>query len=220
MLREHRQRKAQQSQVETSTLYTEPSLLSAERAAAIEAHQKGAGLTVSQPARLAGAATVWMSLTFMLCYLALPLARASMGLTVHTADSVMATALASTGGLMGVMALSLFGIFLARPAASLNVNPDRILSATAGGLLVWGFLHNVLPGLIHFADMGGGELATFVGSNIIENALFGVMLASIARTGRGAFTLGVLFQAALVLISYHTMFMRFCILRRSRRRNQ
>ena len=150
-----------------------------------------------------------MSATFLLCYLALPLGRVALGMSLQTSASVMATALASAGGLLGVMALLSAVVAIVRPRVTANVDPDRILAATSGSLLVWGLLHNILPGLVHFSDMGGLELGTFIGSNILESALFGVVLASVAATGRGAFSLGALFQVLLFGLSYVAMFMMF-----------
>lgn len=203
MLREHRQRRESRLQQEHRDAEL---LVAANTSPAITEATLPA---LRHPGRLAGAVTAWMSLTFLLCYIGLPMARAGLGLSINSLNVMMGTAVASFGGLLGVMALTLLGIAAIRPAAQLKVDPDRVLAATSGGLLVWGLLHNILPGLLTFSDMASGELLSFIGSNIIENALFGVMLASMARTGRGAFTLGVTFQAALFLFSYAAMFMMY-----------
>ena len=82
---------------------------------------------------------------------------------------------------------------------------DRAATATVGGLLVWTVAHNVLPGLVPFGAMEAGELLSFFAANVLESALFGVMLASAAKTVRGALSLGVLFQGVLLLSSYAVM---------------
>jgi hypothetical protein len=161
---------------------------------------------ITQPGRIMSAATVWMSFTFILCYLALPLMRAGVGLSAQSGISILATALASAAGLMGVIALFTVAVAVLRPKASVHVDPDRTLAATSGSLLVWGLLHNILPGLIPFDEMATGELAAFIGSNVIESALFGVMLASFASSGRSAFSLGAMFQVLLFGLSYLAMF--------------
>lgn len=163
------------------------------------------------PGRFAGAAMAWMSATFLLCYLALPLGRVAMGLSAQSGVAVLGTALASAAGLLGVLALLGTLLAVVRPAIQVDVEPDRILAATSGSLLVWGLLHNVLPGLMFFSEMTGGELGSFVASNFLESALFGVVLASVARTGRGAFALGAVFQTLLFSLSYIAMGTMFLV---------
>ena len=69
----------------------------------------------------------------------------------------------------------------------------------AGGLLVWGLLHNILPGLHTFGMMSATFLAVFLLSNILENILFGIILGTVTRTRREAFIAGAFLQAALGL---------------------
>lgn len=171
-----------------------------------QAAEQRSSLALTAPAKIASVTTVWMSFTFLLCYLALPMARMGLGLSTQTAAGLMTNVLASAAGLMAVFAMFAVGIAALRPSVSVNVDPDKTLAATAGSLLVWGFLHNILPGLIPFGEMGAGELLTFTGSNILESALFGVMLASFASTGRRAFTLGAAFQGVFLVLSYLAMF--------------
>ena len=144
--------------------------------------------------------------TFAICYLLLPLARVGLGLSAQTAGSVAVVAGSAALTLIGLWMAATMGLIMRKPVVQLeDDHRDRALTATTGGLLVWAILHNVLPGLIPFGDMAGGEMLSFLGANIIESALFGVMLASVARTVRGAFTLGVLFQSVLLLGSYAVM---------------
>ncbi len=167
---------------------------------------RGGALTLSHPGRLAGAAAVWMGGTFAVCYLLLPLARIRMGLSMQSAGSVAVVAASAALALVGLWMLATIGLIVRRPVIALEEDHrDRAVTATTGGLLVWSILHNVLPGLIPFGEMEAGELLSFLGANVIESALFGVMLASVATTVRGALSLGVLFQGALLLGSYAVM---------------
>lgn len=177
---------------------------SADAHATAEGVALGTGKAV-RPGSFASAAVAWMSATFVLCYLALPLGRIALGLSTQTSDAVLGVALASSAGLLGALVLLGSVLAVTRPQVAVNVDPDRILSATSGSLLVWGLLHNTLPGLMFFSDMASGELGTFVASNFLESALFGVVLASITRSGRGAFALGALFQTLLFGLSYMAM---------------
>ena len=163
-------------------------------------------MVIASPGRLASAAAVWMSGTFVVCYLMMPLALAGLGLSTQTVASVVVVAFSAALALASLWMFSLVGLVVHKPVVSLeDDHRDRALVATVGGLLVWTILHNVLPGLVPFGNMGPGHLLSFLGANILENALFGVMLASVVKSVRGAFTLGVLFQGALLLASYAVM---------------
>jgi len=161
---------------------------------------------VTDPGRIASASAVWMSFTFLLCYLALPLFRTGFGMSGYGVSGILDHALAAAAGLMGVMALFTAAVTLFKPTLSVDVDPDKILSATAGSLLVWAVLHNILPFLVSFGAMGTIEFGTFFLANGIESALFGVMLASFAATGRSAFSLGAMFQFLMFSFSYIAMF--------------
>lgn len=138
--------------------------------------------------------------TFALCTLLLPLTMAGLGLSSQTLGSVMIVAGSAALSLIGLWMVVATGLYAKKPTVEReDGHRDRALTATAGSLLVWAVVHNAMPGLIPFGEMGGSELLAFLGVNIIESALFGVMLASIAETVRGAFSLGVLFQAGLLL---------------------
>ncbi len=161
---------------------------------------------ISQPGRLAGAAAVWMGGSFALCYLLLPLARAGLGLSAQSVGGVVLMAACAALSLAGLWVATTVGLVLRKPVVSLEADHrDRAVTATVGGLLVWAVAHNVLPGLVPFGAMEAGELLSFFAANVLESALFGVMLASVAKTVRGALRLGVLFQGILLLSSYVVM---------------
>ncbi len=163
---------------------------------------------LSGRARVAGAASVWMMGTFLLCYLLLPVAQVLLGVSSQSIFEVMITGVASALAFLPMLAVVVMGIVVLRPRLSLNTDVrDTALAATAGGLLIWTILHNTLPGLIWFGTMELSSLLSFIGANIIESALFGVMLASVVRTARAAFTLGLLFQGLFLLLSYGVMMM-------------
>ena len=144
--------------------------------------------------------------TFALCYLLLPLARMSLGLSTQSLASVVLVAGSAALALSGLWAMVATGLLLKKPTVKLEAaHSDRALTATTGSLLAWAILHNVLPGLVPFDEMSAGQLLSFLGANIVESALFAVMLASISETIRGAFSLGVLFQGVLLLGSYAIM---------------
>jgi hypothetical protein len=166
-------------------------------------HHKRDELVISHPGRLAAAAAVWMGGTFALCYLMLPLGRIGLGLSTQSIGSVALVAACSALSLIGLWMFATLGLVVRKPVVSLEEDHrDRAVTATVGGLLTWAILHNVLPGLIPFGAMEAGEMLSFLGANVIENALFGVMLASVAKTVRGALSLGILFQGFLLLSSY------------------
>lgn len=151
------------------------------------------------PARLAGAAAVWMGGTFAICYLLLPMARAGLGLSAQALEGVVLVAGSAALSLLGLWAAVTLGLLLKRPTlAPEDGHPQRALVATTSSLLVWATAHNVMPWLMPLGELGGLELLSFLGANILESALFGVMLASLSQTIRGAFTLGMLFQGALL----------------------
>jgi len=157
-----------------------------------------APLVVENPGVLAGAAAAWMSMTFMLCYVFLPLTRQALGLRYASAPSLVDEGLMLGGSLaaFGVaLATVVAGIAITRPKVSLELGRrEPVVAATLGGLLPWVVLHNILPSLIPFAEMGAGALLSFLAVNLLESAMFGVMLASFTRSPGKAFGLGVGFQ--------------------------
>ena len=191
--------------------------LSQENASAATFHQsvrsrateQAQSLRVTRTASVLSVSTVWVSFTFLLCYLMLPLLRAGLGLSSQTLIGVLGTALASAAALMLIVPLMWTALSGLRASLAVNVNPDNTLAATSGSLLVWGLLHNILPGLVPFDMMGLTELTTFIGVNVIESAMFGVLFASIAKNGRQAFSMGALFQTLFFGLSYISLFTLF-----------
>ncbi len=167
-----------------------------------------------RPVRLAGAAAVWMGGTFALCYVLTPLIRMGVGLSTQSLSTLLLTSLSAAVALTGLwmlvaLGLTIRGLFTRKnarsPATPSSIGDDhggRTVSATAGGLLSWAVLHSALPGLLGFGEMGPAELSAFVIMNVLESALFGVMLSSAAKTRKGAFGLGVVFSGLLLIGSY------------------
>ena len=165
--------------------------------------QTSAALT--QPAKIIAAISVWTAFTFFISYLTLPFVRALLGMSSFSLFDVIGGVFTGLGGLLVVMPLLWFLVAIRRTRLATHVSPDQALAATTGSLMVWGLLHCILPGLTPFGEMGMVELGSFLGSNIIESALFGVMLAAFSTTGRQAFSLGMLFQTVFFGVSYLTL---------------
>jgi hypothetical protein len=147
--------------------------------------------------KLAAAATAWMLLVFSLCYIAIPAAFEA----VHLRDSQLFLIPQKIQSLGMVWALVMGFIAIARPQVRLDGRIDPILSAAGGGLLVWAILHNAIPILEPFVRMPLDFLVAFVLANVVENVLFGAMLASFVKTKRAAFLLGGLFQLVLMTVA-------------------
>jgi len=137
-----------------------------------------------------------MAGVFGLCYVALPLAASSVGLYSdfwsHLFFNLPAFGLASVVAAIGAM--------VARPTIRTDTRArrDPVIAATAGGLLTWAILHNLSALLTPFAQMEPLHLATFVGLNIVEMGLIGMMLASFTRSTVKAFALGMWFQLLVI----------------------
>ena len=98
------------------------------------------------------------------------------------------------------------GISMARPRVVVDASHrEPALAATAGGLATWALLHNSLAFLVPFGEMSAPVLASFIAVNVLESALFGVMLASFVRSPGKAFALGAAFQALFMGLSYLLM---------------
>jgi cation transport ATPase len=174
-----------------------------------QAFEQDQSLRVTKTSSVLAVSTAWISFTFMLCYLALPLLRTGLGLSSQSMVGILATTLTSAAALVVVVPLLWSALVRRRSSMAVNVNPDHILAATSGSLLVWGLLHSILPGLVTFDMMGLAELTTFVGANIIESSMFGVLFASLAKNGRHAFSMGALFQTLFLGLSYLSLFTLF-----------
>ena len=142
--------------------------------------------------QLGSAMLAWMTLVFGLCYVALPMTAANAGLYSGAWDSLAfnmpAFMLASMVAAVGAMVM--------RPTIKTDVGAarDPVVAAGLGGLLTWGVIHNTSSILVPFAAMGSAELATFIGMNVIEMGMIGMMLASFTRSTVKAFALGMWFQ--------------------------
>jgi hypothetical protein len=156
--------------------------------------------TLVAPRQLATAMLAWMMGTFVVAYLLLPAfleaAGIYSGLLDHLGDSFRAFVLT-----MGVV---LAGVLTLRPKVQLHDlsskrSADPVLAATSGSLLTWAILHSTMPMLRPLYDMGSTELAGFLGLNIVECLMFGMMLASLVRSRAAAFSLGALFQALFMI---------------------
>lgn len=144
------------------------------------------------PGALGPAMLAWMAMVFGLCYLALPAAGAIFGLY----DGLLAGVLFNLPAFVLATFVAVVVATAARPRVHTDVRQarDPVLSAATGGLLTWGLLHNTAPFLRHFPEFGGGELLAFVGVNVVEMTLIGMMLSSFTRHRTVAFGLGALFQ--------------------------
>jgi len=144
------------------------------------------------PNALGPAMLGWMALVFGVCYLALPTAAALVGLYDGVLEGVLFNLPPFVLGTFVTVAVATAW----RPRVHTDVHTarDPVLSAAAGGLLTWGLLHNTAPFLRHFPDFAGGELFAFVGVNVVEMLLIGMMLASFTRSRLVSFALGGLFQ--------------------------
>lgn len=152
------------------------------------------------------ASTLWALATFALCYVAIPLGYTLGGLRPFMLAWTLPgelVAFAFTWAATAAWMLS-----RAATRKGLQIDPhglaasDRIPAAMAGGLLVWGLLHNILPGLMSFGTMSMTFLGVFLLANLVENALFGTILGTVTRTRKGAFLAGALFQTTLGLSAW------------------
>lgn len=151
------------------------------------------------PSALMGAMLAWMSVVFGVCYVVLPATAGALGLFTGVIESFMFNMPAFVlSSLIAVVA----GVAL-RPKMRLDWSGPRdpVLSAASGSLLLWAIIHNSTPLLRPFASMGGAELVTFVGMNIVEALMIGMMLASFTKSRAAAFALGAGFQALLLGIT-------------------
>ncbi len=138
------------------------------------------------------ATAAWLGLVFGLCYVALPALFSVLGWNAGLLGALPLSALSFGGASL----VTVVGASVLRPGIRLGVRASRdpVLSATAGGLLTWGLVHNTADVLRPFWSMGGTELATFLGANVLEMFLLGALLASFTRSRLLAFGLGGAFQ--------------------------
>ena len=156
--------------------------------------------------RFLAAASLWAMATFALCYIAIPLGFTMGGLRPFMLFWTLPGELLAFIFTWG--ATTAWMLTRAASREGLKIDPhglaasDRIPAAMAGGLMVWGLLHNILPGLMSFGAMSMTFLGVFLLSNLLENALFGTILATVTRTRKGAFMAGALFQTTLGLSAW------------------
>jgi len=176
----HREREAE------SPTFDEP-LIRLEDFGAVDAQGK-----IRRPA-LMGAMAAWMSMVFMVCYLAIPMATSTLGLY---GSGVLSGAWFNFPSFVMASVLAIFAAIAVRPTIRTDfLGPrDPVLSATVGGLLTWGIVHNLSPLLRPFSDFSAVELATFASLNVVEMSLIGMMLASLTKSRMVAFGLGSAFQ--------------------------
>lgn len=152
------------------------------------------------------ASTVWALATFGICYVALPTGFALAGGSASVLPWRLPADFVAFGLSWTVVALWMWVRSIRTGTVRVDLQglaaSDRIPAAMAGGLLVWGVLHNTLPGLNTFETMSLAFLGFFLVANILENALFGTVLGAIARTRRGAFVAGALLQLSLILSAW------------------
>ena len=66
--------------------------------------------------------------------------------------------------------------------------------------MIWGLGEQLIPVFQPFTSMPLDEMAALIGLNVVESALFGVMLASFTRSPGKAFAVGASFQFALTFL--------------------
>lgn len=153
--------------------------------------------SVPAPA-LAGAVSGWFAIVFAVCYLALPLGATMLGLYSGMLANLIPNTLA-----LGLMALLTTAMAISvRPKIVTNVaaRRDPVIAAALGSLAMWAGGQEFLPQLQALSAMPLWESLTFVGMNVVESSLFGMMLASFVRTPARAFALGAAFQAMLLFL--------------------
>ncbi|MFT4628363.1 MAG: hypothetical protein ACI8PZ_007058 [Myxococcota bacterium] len=169
------------------------------KAALVPFHMPLPAPTTPQPiaaGKLTGAMATWFALILGVCYVAVPTARASVGLL----DNLVGHMAFNIPAFVFTAFVVTIGAAVARPDVRLSTDSPRdpVLAASAGGLLAWAVICNLSPILQPFWAMGAGELASFVAANVVEMGLIGMMLASFTRSAGKAFALGALFQVLML----------------------
>jgi len=156
--------------------------------------------------RFLAAATLWATATFMLCYVAVPIGYTVAGLRPFILPWTLPGNMMAFAFTWLVTAAAMLTMASKEGGVRVDLHglggSDRIPAAMLGGLLVWGLLHNLLPGLMPFGAMSLGFLGAFLTANIVENVLFGTILATLTKTRRGAFAAGAAFQATIGLSAW------------------
>jgi len=151
------------------------------------------------PARaLAGAISSWFAIVFAVCYLALPALATVLGLYSGMLPNLIPNTLAI--GLMALITTSLAVATQPRIITNVMAKPDPVIAATLGSLIVWAGGQELLPQLQALTSMPLVESLTFIGINIVESTMLGMMLASFVRSPLKAAALGAGFQAFLLVL--------------------
>ena len=144
------------------------------------------------PSELGGAMIAWFSIVFALCYLLLPTGLALLGLpTTNVLFNLwfMLPAYFAAGLVAWVTAL------VVRPKVRLDGPRDPVVAASVGGLGVLVIAQNSLGWpFFTFSEMSPAMLACFLGMNLVEMTLLGMMFASFTRRPLVAFAVGAGFQ--------------------------
>ena len=151
--------------------------------------------------RFLAASTLWATATFLLCYIALPIGYDIAGLRPLTLIWTLPGSILAFGFTWLLTTAAMLTAASREGGVRVDLDglggSDRIPAAMLGGLMVWGLLHNLLPGLMPFGTMSLSFLGVFLLSNILENALFGTILATLTKSRRSAFMAGAGFQTVI-----------------------
>lgn len=165
-------------------------------AAIIERHY-----LVPKPRQLQKATAAWLGLSFLTAYAVLPFGAELLGLFPGLLDGFWAGGMAY-GVLAGACVVTIGRLKpkVLIPRGEGNIPADPFIAATIGSLGTWAILHNLIPALMPFADMGLAGLVTLTFINIVESTMIGLMLGSFVRSRTKAFLLAAAFQAALTAL--------------------
>ncbi len=145
---------------------------------------------------MAGAVSSWFAIVFAVSYLALPALATALGLYSGMIANIVPNFLALAT--MGMVTTALAVMTRPRVVTNVRAARDPVIAAGLGSFLVWAGAQEFLPILQSLSAMPLFESLTFIGLNIVEAGLFGMMLASFARTPGRAFALGAAFQSLLL----------------------
>jgi hypothetical protein len=141
---------------------------------------------------MAGAMLAWMTGVFGLVYVAVPLVLSAAGLHAGMIRGLLFNLPSFVGAT--VVATAAACIFKPRIATAMSGPRDPVIAAASGSLLVWGLLHNLSPILTPFSAFATPQLIAFIGLNVLEMGLIGMLLSSFTRNPLKAFALGAGFQ--------------------------
>ena len=156
---------------------------------------------VPRPRQLQKATAAWMGLSFLTAYAVLPFGAELFGLFPGLLEGFWAGG-AAYGILAGacVLAIGRLKPRVLIPRGTGKLPSDPFIAATVGSLGTWAVLHNLLPALMPFADMGLAQLVTLTLINVVESTMIGLMLGSFVRSRTKAFALAAAFQVALTAL--------------------